>query len=90
MPLFARFLCQVQILILEILEVFLWLRFSPCLNSNKNIRFSKVSIDVSSGLEAEAWALCVEGYYSKLKKNLQPLKQVGIKNLFPNFCVGFF
>jgi len=36
-PLFARFLCQAQILILEILQVFLWLKLSPSLNSNKSI-----------------------------------------------------
>jgi hypothetical protein len=30
-------------LILEILNVFLWLKFSPFLNSNKNEHFSKVS-----------------------------------------------
>ena len=56
-PLFAQFLCQTQILILKILNVFLlalwnaepippgWLKFSPVLNSNKNEHFSKVSLD---------------------------------------------
>jgi putative transposase len=34
--LFARFLCQAQILILKILNVFQWLKFSPSLNLNKN------------------------------------------------------
>jgi outer membrane lipoprotein-sorting protein len=43
-PLFAQFLCQVQILILKILNVFLWLKFSPSLNLNKNEHFSKVSM----------------------------------------------
>jgi len=43
-PPFARFLRQAQILILEILNVFLWLKFSPSLNSNKNLHFSKVSL----------------------------------------------
>jgi len=41
--LFAQFLRQAQILILEILNVFLWLKFSPSLNLNKNEHFSKVS-----------------------------------------------
>jgi len=35
-PLFAQFLRQSQILILEILNVFLWLKFLPFLNLNKN------------------------------------------------------
>ncbi len=35
---------QAQILILEILYVFLWLKFSPSLNLNKNEHFSKVSM----------------------------------------------
>jgi hypothetical protein len=43
MALFARFLRQTQISILEILHIFLWLKFSPSLNSNKNYLFSKVS-----------------------------------------------
>ena len=42
-PLFAQFLRQSQILILEILNVFLWFKFSPSLNLNKNEHFSKVS-----------------------------------------------
>jgi hypothetical protein len=37
---------QAQILILEILNVFLWLKFSPFLNLNKNEHFSKVSPDI--------------------------------------------
>ena len=41
--LFPRFLRQAQISILEIFNIFLWLRFSPSLNSNKNYHFSKVS-----------------------------------------------
>jgi len=41
-PSFAQFLCQAQILILEILNVFLWLKFSPSLNLNKIEHFSKV------------------------------------------------
>jgi hypothetical protein len=41
--LFARFLRQTQILILEIHNVFLRLKLSPSLNSNKNMHFSKVS-----------------------------------------------
>jgi hypothetical protein len=32
-----------QILILKILNIFLWLKFSPSLNLNKNEHFSKVS-----------------------------------------------
>jgi hypothetical protein len=47
-PLFVRFLCQAQILILEILDVFLWLKLSPSLNLNKNIYFSKVSLRLQS------------------------------------------
>ena len=42
-PPFAQFLCQAQILILKILNVFLWLKFSPSLNLNKIENFSKVS-----------------------------------------------
>jgi hypothetical protein len=51
-PLFAQFLRQSQIAILEILNVFtprafpaehLWLKFSPSLNLNKNEHFPKVS-----------------------------------------------
>jgi hypothetical protein len=44
-PLFARFLHQAQILILEILNVFVWLKLSPSLNSNKNRCFAKVSVN---------------------------------------------
>jgi hypothetical protein len=40
---FAQFLRQTQILILEILNVFLWLKSSPSLNLNKIEHFSKVS-----------------------------------------------
>ncbi|MBT8370164.1 MAG: hypothetical protein KJO34_04315 [Deltaproteobacteria bacterium] len=43
-PLFTQFLRQAQILILEILNVFLWLKFSPSLHLSKNEHFSKVSI----------------------------------------------
>ena len=46
-PPFAQFLCQAQILILKILHVFLWLKFSPSLNLNpakSGKHFSKVSI----------------------------------------------
>ena len=39
-------LCQTQILILKILNVFLWLKFSPSLNLNKIEHFSKVSKSV--------------------------------------------
>jgi hypothetical protein len=42
-PPFARFLCQAQIFILKILNVFLWLKLSPSLNLNKIEHFSKVS-----------------------------------------------
>ncbi len=42
-PPFAQFLCLAQILILKILHVFLWLKFSPSLNLNKIEHFSKVS-----------------------------------------------
>ncbi len=42
-PSFAQFLCQAQILILKILDVFLWLKFSPSLNLNKIERFAKAS-----------------------------------------------
>jgi len=40
---------QAQILILEILNVFLWLKFSPSLNLNKNEHFSKVSDSFLTG-----------------------------------------
>jgi hypothetical protein len=43
-PPFAQFRRQAQILILKILNVFLWLKFSPFLVLNKIERFSKVSI----------------------------------------------
>ncbi len=42
-PSFAQFLCQAQILILKILNVFQWLKSSPSLNLNKIEHFSKVS-----------------------------------------------
>ena len=42
-PPFAQFLRQTQILILKILNVFLWLKFSPFLNLNEIGHFSKVS-----------------------------------------------
>ena len=40
----VRYLRQAQILILEILYVFLWLKFSPSLISNKFERFENASI----------------------------------------------
>ena len=43
-PPFAQFQRQAQILSLEILNVFLHLKFSPSLNLNKIERFSKVSM----------------------------------------------
>ena len=43
-PPLAQFLCQVQILILEILGVCLRLEFSPSLNLNEIKNFSKVSV----------------------------------------------
>jgi hypothetical protein len=43
MPPFAQSLRQTQILILEILNVLLWLEFSPSLTLNKIGHFSKVS-----------------------------------------------
>jgi len=50
-PLFAQFLRHAQISILEILNVFLRLKFSPFLNWNKNQHFSKVSMPfVRTGL----------------------------------------
>ena len=42
-PPFAQFRRLAQILILEILNVFLWLKFSPSLNVNEIEHFSKVS-----------------------------------------------
>jgi len=42
-PTFAQSLCQIQILILKILNVFLRLKFSSSLTLNKIERFSKVS-----------------------------------------------
>jgi len=41
--LFVQFLRQAQILILEILNVLLWLKFALSLNLNKNHGFSKGS-----------------------------------------------
>jgi len=49
-PPFAQFLCQAQILILKILHVFLWLKFSPSLNLNKIEHFSKVSLSYNEHL----------------------------------------
>ena len=43
-PLFDQFLRQAQILILEILKVFLQFKLSPSSNLNKKGRFSKVSL----------------------------------------------
>ena len=43
---FAQFLRQTQILILEILNVCLWLKSSSSLNLNKIEHFSKVSDDI--------------------------------------------
>jgi hypothetical protein len=43
-PPFAQFRRQAQILILEILNVFLWLKLSSSLNLNKIGHFSKVSM----------------------------------------------
>ena len=43
MSAFAQSLCQAQILILEILNVFLWLKFSPSWTLNKIERFETVS-----------------------------------------------
>jgi len=40
---FAQYLRQAQILILEILNVFLWLKFSPSLILNKIEHFETVS-----------------------------------------------
>jgi len=42
--LFAQFPCKSQILIIKILNAFLWLKFSAFLNLNKNEHFSKVSL----------------------------------------------
>ena len=42
-PPFAQFRRQAQILILKILNVFLWLKLSPFLVLNKIERFAKVS-----------------------------------------------
>jgi len=43
-PPFVQSLRQAQILILEILNVLLWLKFSPSLALNKIEHFSKVSL----------------------------------------------
>ncbi len=43
MPPFAQCLRQDKILILEILNVLLWLKFSPSLALNKTEHFSKAS-----------------------------------------------
>ena len=44
MPPFVQSLCQAQILIRGILNVCLWLKFSPSLTLNKIERFKVVSI----------------------------------------------
>ena len=54
-PSFAQFLCQAQILILEILNVFLWIKFSPSLNLSKIEHFSKISATVRIGLTRHEW-----------------------------------
>ena len=46
MPLFAQSLCQSQISILEILNIFLRLKFSPSSTLTKIEHFSKVSVSV--------------------------------------------
>jgi hypothetical protein len=46
MPLFAQSLCQSQISILEILNIFLRLKFSPSSTLTKIEHFSKVSVCV--------------------------------------------
>jgi len=48
-PPFAQFLCQAQILILEIPHVFLWLKSSPSLTSNKIELFETGSCDYYFG-----------------------------------------
>jgi len=45
-PPFVRYLRQAQILILEILHVFLWLKFSPFLISTKIEHFENGSTDL--------------------------------------------
>jgi len=45
-PPFVQFLRQAQILILEILNVFLWLKLSPSLNLKEIEHFSKVSLRI--------------------------------------------
>ena len=47
--LFVQSLCQAQILILEILNVFLWLKSSSSLTLNKNEHFSKVYFRFKDG-----------------------------------------
>jgi hypothetical protein len=56
-PPFAQFQRQAQILSLEILNVFLHLKFSPSLNLNKIEHFSKVSYGL--GLGAQVFPLSV-------------------------------
>ena len=53
---FAQYLRQAQILILEILNVFLWLKFSPSLILNKIEHFETASLVLSyfSGYHAPA------------------------------------
>ena len=52
-PPFAQLQRQAQILILEIFNIFLRLKFSPSLNLSKIEHFSKVSIE----LKIEGWLL---------------------------------
>jgi hypothetical protein len=50
---FAKFLRQAQILILEILNVFLWLKFLPSLIWNKIVHFETASLRKRMWKQAE-------------------------------------
>ena len=70
----VRYLRQAQILILEILHVFLWLKYSPSLISNKieyfetaSVRFIFISIHLAD-FQKEIMNLCI--YNDKKKPQL--------------------
>ncbi len=44
-PLFIQSLCRAQILILEIFNIFLWLKFSPSLTLDKIEHFETASVE---------------------------------------------
>jgi hypothetical protein len=77
--LFAQFLRQTKILILEILNVLLWLKFPPSLNLNKNEHFSKVippTNSEKSRITAAGPSPNLTGFPIKLKKAPEQIKKI--------------